>query len=461
MVGTPAAIVELDPEVRRAIEPEPPALGPKLQLGAEPVVEELRFERVVGPSVELEREVRQLGVRVRAELLLELDPAPAIGTLAPAHPQLARVHDRPRARVGLDDAGQRVGLRRKRREQGQRQQDRDGHTSCVDPRRPQLQIFFRPLANLGDDGRAPDMLSLASILLFGSLGPLERPGLHFIDVGQGSALLLRADGGELVLVDSGPASGAEAILHALAEHEAGELALWVHTHHDADHIGGFAPVLAGLDGRLHSDDDVVFGQLWDRGLTGTLPDSEALALYFTLAGERREVPQPGERFELAGLRIEVLALDPPPASAPENDRGLALCVDVGGVRALLPGDLSAARLELAAAACPGVDVLWLSHHGAADASSSAALALADPALIVVSAGHDNDHCHPSTLALALTHDRSTWILDAAGLDPRGACPALANALGPQQRLVGGDLWIDAALQPWLGGPTGWKGTNAP
>jgi beta-lactamase superfamily II metal-dependent hydrolase len=303
------------------------------------------------------------------------------------------------------------------------------------------------------------MLSLASIIVLGSLGPLERPGLHFIDVGQGSALLLRAESGELVLVDSGPASGAEAILHALTEHEVNELALWVHTHHDADHIGGFAPVLAGLDGRVHSADDVGFGQLWDRGLSGTLPDSEALALYLTLAGERREVPQPGAVFELSGLRIEVLTLDPPPAAAPENDRGLALCVEVGGVRALLPGDLSAARLELAAAACPGVDVLWLSHHGAADASSSAALALADPALVVVSAGHDNTHCHPSALALALTHERPTWILDAAGIDPRGACPALADALGPQQRLVGGDLWMDDALQAWIGGPTGWVPIN--
>jgi competence protein ComEC len=283
------------------------------------------------------------------------------------------------------------------------------------------------------------------------------PGLHFVDVGQGAAVLLRGEGGELVLVDSGPASGAEAILHALAEHEVGELALWVHTHHDADHIGGFASLLAGLDGRLHSDDDLGFGQLWDRGLTGSLPDSEALALYLTLAGERREVPDPGAVFELAGLRIEVLALDPPPAAAPENDRGLALCVE--GVRALLPGDLSAARLELAAAACPDVDVLWLSHHGAADASSSTALELADPNLVVVSAGHDNVHCHPSALALALTHDRQTWILDAAGIDPRGACPPLAEALGPAQRLVGGDLWIDAAARVWIGGPTGWIPVN--
>jgi competence protein ComEC len=289
-----------------------------------------------------------------------------------------------------------------------------------------------------------------------SLAPLAMgPGLHFIDVGQGSALLLRSADGELALIDSGPAAGAEAVSNALAQHGATSLALWVHTHHDADHIGGFASVLAGLDGRPNSDDDIEFEQLWDRGLAGPLPDSEALSLYLALAGDRREVPSPGVAFELAGLRVEVLALDPPPAAAPENDRGLALCVDVGDVRALLPGDLSAERFELAALACPAVDVLWLSHHGAANASSSAGIELADPSLVIVSAGHDNIHCHPSPLALALVHDRPAWILDAAGLDPRGACPPLADAMGPEHRLAAGDLWLDAQRHAWLGSAGSW------
>ncbi|WP_146155464.1 ComEC/Rec2 family competence protein, partial [Enhygromyxa salina] len=291
--------------------------------------------------------------------------------------------------------------------------------------------------------------ALATSLL---LSPLEAgPGLHFIDVGQGAALMLAGDGGEVVIVDSGPAAGAEAILHALAEHQVAEVSLWIHTHYDADHIGGLGPVLVGPDGRWPSADDVEVGQLWDRGLDGSLPDSEALALYFALAGQRREAPAPGSVFAASGLRVEVLTLDPPPAAAPENERGLALCVEVGQLRALLPGDLPAARVELAAAACGPVDLLWMSHHGAADGTSSGAIELADPALTVISAGHDNTHCHPSALALALIHERAAWILDGAGVDPRGSCPALAESLGPEHRLVGGDLWIDGELRSWLGG----------
>ncbi|PRQ07236.1 ComEC/Rec2 family competence protein [Enhygromyxa salina] len=296
--------------------------------------------------------------------------------------------------------------------------------------------------------------TICSLLLGLSL-PDAGPGLHFIDVGQGAALLLQGEAGELVLVDSGPASGSEALVHALAEHGTNDVGLWIHTHFDADHIGGFSLAMTGLDRRRPSPDDLAVAQLWDRGLAGPLPDSEAFALYLALAGSARQAPPPGSVYAVPGLRVEVLELDPPPAAAPENDRGLALCVEVGGLRALLPGDLSAERVELAAAACGPVDLLWLSHHGAADASSELAITLANPEITVISAGHDNGHCHPSALSLALLHGREAWILDAAGVDPRGACPALVDALGPQHQLVGGSLWVDANLDTWRGGCGGW------
>jgi beta-lactamase superfamily II metal-dependent hydrolase len=299
------------------------------------------------------------------------------------------------------------------------------------------------------------MIDLVTSFLLATAPP-GGPGFHFIDVGQGSALLLRGEAGDVVLVDSGPSAGAEAILAALVAHEVDEIGLWVHTHHDADHVGGFGRVLAGLDGVWPSNDDPIVDLLWDRGVVEPLPQTDAVSLYFALVGSRRVRPEPGSEYLAPGLRVEVLALDPPPANAPENARGLALCVEVGGIRALLPGDLPADRLELAAAACGPVDVLWIGHHGAADATSVTALALADPHVSVISAGHGNGHCHPSALVLALLHDRRTWLLDAAGIDPRRSCAPLVDSLGEDHRLIGGDLWIDSQLFEWIGAPNrGW------
>lgn len=329
----------------------------------------------------------------------------------------------------------------------------DAVTPASSDRRAGVCRFFFAIVQApagGADNHGMPITLVATTML--AVAPLDGPGLHFIDVGQGSALLLRGEAGDLVLVDSGPSAGAEAILAALVAHEVDEVGLWIHTHYDADHLGGFARVVAGLDGLWPTSDDLRVDQVWDRGLAGSIPATDAVSLYFGLVGDRRVRPERGAVFEVPGVRVEVLDLDPPPSAAAENARGLALCVDVGGVRALLPGDLPADRLELAAAGCGPVDVLWVSHHGSADAISAAAIELADPSISVISAGHENGYCHPSPLSLALLGDRAVWLLDAAGIDPRGSCSLLTASLGIDHRLIGGDLWIDARLGAWVGGP---------
>ncbi len=296
-------------------------------------------------------------------------------------------------------------------------------------------------------------MTIATSILVLALGTPSGAGLHFVHVGQGAAAIALDASGEAVLIDSGPSSGAEALLRAIDEHELGRVELWVHTHFDADHIGGFSRVLAGADGHGGTSDDLELARLWDRGTT-SLPDTDAVALYFALAGERRGVPNPGERFELGELWIERLELDPIPAAAPENERGLALCLEIGSLRVLIPGDLPGARVEAAAEACGPVDVLWASHHGAAGSLTAEALALADPTYVVISAGPDNGYCHPSASTIALLAEREVWLLDVAGSDPRGECPPLADTLGPGHRLIGADLWIGADQQVLLGMPGG-------
>lgn len=290
---------------------------------------------------------------------------------------------------------------------------------------------------------------LLSILLIEPTGA----GLHFVDVGQGSALIALGPEGDVVMFDSGPASGAEPLLRALDEHAITRIDLWIHTHYDADHLGGFGRVIAGLDGQWPTSDDRAVDRLWDRG-DERLPTTDALALYWTLAGERRTRALPGTRAWAAGIDLEVLDLDPPPADAPENDRGLAICLDLDGLRVLIPGDLAAERVALAAAACGPVDVLWASHHGGADGLSSEVLALADPRRVVISAGRDNGYCHPSAGTIAALHEREVWLLDAAGVGPGGECDSLASSFGANHHLIGGDLWIASDGALLLGMPGG-------
>lgn len=285
-------------------------------------------------------------------------------------------------------------------------------------------------------------MDLATLLVAGAALAPAGPGLRFIDVGQGSALLLLGTEGHAALVDSGPSAAAEAVIAALAEHDVVRVDLWIHTHFDADHVGGFARIVAGADGLAGTGDDIEVAALWDRGLDGA-PDTEVVVAYAAAVGQHRQTAAAGALWQVPGLEVAAVDTGAPAEAATENARGLALCVRVGERSALLPGDLPAAQAAIAAAACGPVDVLWASHHGSVDGTSDELLAAADPALVVVSAGRNNPYCHPSAVTLARLHARAVWISGLAGASPLGACQALATAFAPDHRVLPGDLWLPA------------------
>jgi len=286
-------------------------------------------------------------------------------------------------------------------------------------------------------------MDLVAVLLAGVVSAPVGPGLRFIDVGQGSALLLIAEEGQAVMIDSGPPGAAEVVVHALAEHGLVGVDLWIHTHFDADHVGGLARVMAGEDGLVDSEDDVEVLRFWDRGLVGA-PETESVAAYREVVGDRRRTAVAGDRWEVTGLRVTALGTGAPAGLAAENALGLALCVEIGGLRLLAPGDLPAEQVAVAAAECGPVDLLWAAHHGSGNGTSEAVLAAADPALVVISAGRDNPYCHPSAVTLARLHGRAVWISGLAGAGPTGACPGLATSFAAEHRLLSGDLWLSAA-----------------
>ncbi len=286
-------------------------------------------------------------------------------------------------------------------------------------------------------------MDLTALLLAGTLAAPTGPGMRFIDVGQGSALLLLGPEGQAVMIDSGPPGAAEAVIHALDEHGLVRIDLWIHTHFDADHVGGFGRVLVGADGIAESGDELEVLALWDRGLEGA-PETDAVAAYRAGAGERRREARAGDRWDAPGLSLRLVATGAPLMFAAENARGLAVCVELGGLRLLAPGDLPAAQVAESAADCGVVDVLWAAHHGGADGTSASVLAAADPALVVISAGRYNPYCHPAAITLARLSTRAVWISGIAGAGPLGACPGLATSFGAQHRLLAGDLWLAAS-----------------
>jgi competence protein ComEC len=262
--------------------------------------------------------------------------------------------------------------------------------------------------------------------------------LRWVDVGQGAAMIA-VDRDVAVVVDSGPPGAAEALLAALDAHGIARIDLWIHTHLDADHLGGILRAVDGADGIAGTEDDLEIASLWDRGLEGA-PTTGVMERYLARFADLRQAPRLGDRWTRGGIAVDVVGIG---AGTAENARGLALRVEVSAITAAVFGDLPAADAVAVAARTGPVDVLWASHHGARGGFDPALLDLLEPGLVVISAGYDNRYCHPAPEVLAWLAERAVWITGAAGIAASGRCPALAPSLGPGHAVRGEDLVLRA------------------
>lgn len=214
-------------------------------------------------------------------------------------------------------------------------------------------------------------------------GELE---IHYLDVGQGDATLLRHDE-VAVLVDTGRWQSSE-LVPMLRSRGVDALDLVVVTHPHADHIGQFEQVL----------DAFPVEEVWWSGSVTTSQTFERAVAALERSDAAYEEPRAGDRASLGPLDIEVV--NPPAGVGPSDlhDAGVSLRVTYGDVRALFTGDNEAAtesRMTSAAAATLDADILQLGHHGSDTSTTPAFLAAVDPAVAIYSAGADNSNGHPS------------------------------------------------------------------
>jgi competence protein ComEC len=254
----------------------------------------------------------------------------------------------------------------------------------------------------------------AAVLLLAPLPatPPRAPTLTFLDVGEGAATLFQAPGGPTVLVDAGPAP----LARTLRAHAVQRIDLLVLSHGHADHTAGLADVVGSIP---------ITTALLPRPPAPSAA-LEALAARLTAAGA--EVRWCEAPVELAGAGWNIRVL---PTSAPEgesgnqseNDAALVVLADLGGRRALVPGDAEGEvleRLDL-----PACTVVELPHHGSRGGLDEAQLDELAPTLAVISVG-PNTYGHPTSEMLALlaaggvacarTDERGDVALTAA---PRG------------------------------------------
>jgi len=267
------------------------------------------------------------------------------------------------------------------------------------------------------------IVALATTIFFTSI--IEeifklRPGLntidetslevHFVDVGQGDAILIRFPNEETMLVDAGPSRSFDYLENYInnvffknGEEKSFDYVLL--THGDADHSGGMLDILKKYPVELFYRPAITTEQ------QGTQTYENVLDKLISLqaSGETSVVTS------IAGITIKngddnIIEFLSPIESyyQDSNDYSPILILNYCGEKIMLTGDAgsgiednileeftSSSRLDEL-----DVDVLKVSHHGSSNASSLSFLEAVKPEYAVISVALQNSYNHPSDITIS-------------------------------------------------------------
>jgi len=208
--------------------------------------------------------------------------------------------------------------------------------------------------------------------------------VHFIDVGQGDAVLIQTTEGH-VLIDGGDNHMGERVVGYLRDAGVRELAYVIATHPHADHIGGLIEVINTLP----------VGTLFMPNVTHTTQTFER----FLDAIERNNIPlrepAPGSAFSVGEAVFTIIA---PNSSgyANLNNYSVSLRMVLGDTSFIFTGDAevqSETEMILAGHMLYS-DVLHVGHHGSSTSTTETFFNAVSPSIAVIQLAADNTYGHP-------------------------------------------------------------------
>lgn len=213
--------------------------------------------------------------------------------------------------------------------------------------------------------------------------------LHFLDVGQGDAVLIRTPDGRAVLYDGG--QDGERLLGHLEAKGVETLELVIASHNHADHIGGLITVIERYRPRY----------VMENGIPHTTRTYERFLRAIAAAGSLR-LDAHRRVITLDSMALTVI----PPQGDPtrgQNDNSVGIRVEYGEFQATLLGDSERAQqrwwIEHHPDLLGPVQVHKASHHGSRNGDTEELLEMLRPAIVVIGVGRNNRYGHPHASAL--------------------------------------------------------------
>ena len=222
---------------------------------------------------------------------------------------------------------------------------------------------------------------------------------HFIDVGQGDAILITAPRGN-VLIDTSESGAEEELFDYLKKVKVKKIDYLVLTHTDADHIGNADKIIQNFDiGKVVMTDHIATTKTFER-LLDAIEEKDLEVIN----------PKVGEKISLGALKLTVIG--PTEKYDDPNEMSIVLKATFGDTSVMLTGDAEkesegdiVSYWKKESLKC---DILKVGHHGSSSSTTEKFFEAVDPDIAVISCGEGNKYGHP--------HKETMERLEAAGVN---------------------------------------------
>ena len=236
--------------------------------------------------------------------------------------------------------------------------------------------------------------------------------VHFLNVGQGSAILVQS-GGQNLLYDGGDQNHADQVVSYLQQQNVQNIDYMIASHYDEDHIGGLVQCLNSFTVcNVFGPDYVHTSDLYNTFMN-TATANAIIVQY----------PSVGDTFDFGTGSFTVLA--PDGISQNSNDNSVVIRLVNGNNSFMFMGDAEETSEQdmISTGMNLDCDVLSLGHHGSASSASWDLLEASTPSWAVISCGQDNSYGHPAASTMEKLRDMNIPVYRT---DDQGTIIALSD-----------------------------------